>query len=304
MKKVIALFVILAIILGIAVSPIGALASQKVRVAYNPCNAPITYRIDEVDPQFHLTEEQFIQKVQQAANIWNTAYGKEIFMYDPEGKVGINLTFDGRQAINEEISSLEGNVTSKKDDLDAKRAEYEERGRNFEERVRKLNGDIAYWNAQGGAPEEEYNKLVAEQNSLRAEASALNEMAKSLNATTNEFNSNVRELNQSIDTFNEALHQKPEEGVYSEADLRIDIFFNTNENTLIRTIAHELGHARGLDHVENESAVMYEKTFPDYTLTPDDLEELQKACRQRTTQEAFSETLRNTILDLRRKVAN
>lgn len=301
MKKIIVFFVFAALLLGVLISPIGTLAKEKVQIAFSPCDAPITYRVDEADPQFHISKSDFVQKVQESASIWNTAYGKEIFKYDPEGNVGINLTFDGRQTITDNISSLEGNITNGKGNLETVRTEYDRRGNSFEARVKKLNEDVAYWNERGGAPENEYNKMLEEQNSLKAEANALNEMARSLNQSTNEFNSNVRELNQTIDTFNEALQQKPEEGVYNESDLRIDIFFNTNNNTLIRTIAHELGHARGLDHVTNENSVMYEKTFPEYSLTSEDIAELNKACRERTPQEALTESFRNLILELKRK---
>lgn len=303
MKKLIALLLLTALVIVITISPVGAFADKKIQLALSPCDTPITYRIDEVDPQFNITKSVFTQRVKEAADLWNTASEKEIFRYDPNGTVSINLTFDGRQAITEEINSLENNVTSEKGDLDTRRSEYDKRGAAFEGRVQKLNEDVAYWNSQGGAPENEYNKMIEEQNALRAEASILNEMAQSLNESTNEFNTDIRELNQSIDTFNSALQQKPEEGIYSEGGLRIDIYFNTNTNTLIRTIAHELGHARGLDHVPNESAVMYEKTFPEYILTSEDLAELSRACRKRTPSEAASETFRNFILDLKRKNA-
>lgn len=299
MKKLIALVILLTLLMGIYISPIGAFAKEKVHYALTPCDSPITYRINEVDPKFHITKAEFTKKVQDAADLWNNAYGKTLFTEDPKGKISINLTYDGRQSINEEVNKLEEGITTEKGTLEERQNEFERRSSEFDTRVTKLNENIAYWNSNGGAPQDEYQKLVDEQNSLRAEAQALNNMAKTLNESTSSFNSQVRELNQSIDTFNQALHEKPEEGVYSEGDRRIDIFFNTNDNTLIRTIAHELGHARGLNHVLDRNAVMYEKTFPEYTLKPDDLKELEIACRKRTPQEAFTESFRSLVLDFK-----
>ncbi len=43
-------------------------------------NQPLKYKIDFIDPRFHLTKEQFMQIGQEAAEIWQKETGKTYFL--------------------------------------------------------------------------------------------------------------------------------------------------------------------------------------------------------------------------------
>lgn len=260
--------------------------------AYAPCRTAIRYKIGSVDPRFNLTNAELEQHIEQAASLWSTSYGKPLFVPDEKGNLTIHLVYDRRQQLNEELDALESDLDSKETTLRSKIQTFEKDQASFNTQVRAFNERIAYLNSQGGAPKEEYDKLKAEQQQLQSEADSLNARAKELNVSTQSFNLDVGKLNQTVDTYNTALKGKPEEGLYRSEDNSITIYFVNTEDELIHTIAHELGHARGIDHVNDENAIMFPFTTKTTMLTQADVQALQEVCRERSIFEVLQERIK------------
>ncbi len=247
-----------------------------------PCARPILYKIGSVDPKFGVKEDQLKQNLKSAENIWEKPFGKNIFDYDPQGALTVNFVYDTRQALKTEIDRQEKSLTSQNQSLDAQIADYERQVTQFKIKNNELNTDINYWNSQGGAPQEEYDKLIARQKQLQQEADSLNQLAKSLNQTAQNYNSGVVKINNTIGTFNQALAIKPEEGLYTSDTNTIDIFFITDTSELIHTLAHELGHARGLDHENNPQAIMYPQSSVVTSAASGDIQAVESICSRRS----------------------
>lgn len=280
MKKFI--FFLFTIVAGVIVAS---------KVYYSPCDTSIEYRIDRIDPQFGISKAEFLSDISEASTIWEQTIGKDLFAYNLEGDLAISLVYDERQSLTNQINQLEGNLDTEKVSLQAQIEEYQRLSFGFEKKLSDFNSKVEYWNQQGGAPKEEFDKLVTEQEELKKEADSLNEIARSLNQSTKNYNTEVGQLNQTVETFNIALKMKPEQGLYDSSSNTIDIYFSKSKNELTHTIAHELGHARALGHVNDQKAIMYAFTSEEIKPSLSDISLLMGICKERSILEQIKEKM-------------
>lgn len=269
---------------------------------FSPCDNPVGYRIDAVDPKFGLSKDGFTQDVALAAGEWNKAMGRNLFTFDPKGKLSINLIYDERQSLNTQIMNLQNQVQNQESFLKPSAAQYEKKSADFNAKLADLNRQIDYWNSQGGAPKEEYEKLIKLQDELKAEASRLNKIAQALNQSAQLFNANVNQLNQTINTFNEEIAVKPEEGIYDPNTNKIEVYFNVSRNELVHTLEHELGHSLGLEHIQNKKAIMYAYTNEQTILTPDDINALKTVCQYQSYFDLYKQRLNFVINQIQKNL--
>lgn len=277
-------FVFLLIMVGALVG-FGYVNRDKYKAFFDlmhPCDQTITYRVDTVDPKFNLSRDKFVADVQEAAKVWNGSSGKNLFSYDTNGKVSVNLIYDERQAQSNQINALDNQLNSQKGQLDAQIADYKAQVANFKNRLAAHNATVESWNQQGGAPQDEFDKLEKERADLQTQADQLNSLAKKLNLTSENYSLGVGKLNSAIDTFNTELANKPEEGIFMGDKNRIEIYFDNNQAELVHTLAHELGHALGLEHNTSQQSIMFAYTSKTVKVTSADINELNALCRNRS----------------------
>ena len=294
MKRLLVLLIASAIIFILGFQNRVVLAKTVESIAYHsPCDTPISYRLGSIDSRFEITSADFLDSIRKAETIWSEAFGKTLFSYDPKGKLSISLSYDERQMLNTQISDLDKDIAQKRDEITPGIEDYKKRSLEFDSKATKLNQEIIYLNSHGGADPQQYKKLKDEQEALAKEADELNKMAASLNQSTSQYNLRIQELNQTVSQFNEELKYRPEEGIYifDENGRRIIIYFYVSKDELVHTLAHEMGHALGIDHIENPSSIMYPRTTEVVSLSNDDLAALNEACRK----VSVFETMNNKI---------
>ena len=250
------------------------------RIPYSRCDTPLTYKIGSIDEGFNVSLSTVLTDTKEAAEILGSAWGKTLFSYSSDSAdLTINFVYDKRTALDQSVNKQQEQLTEENTTLQRKISIYDADVTAFEKKLADLNDTVAKYNNEGGAPPEVYADLVNRQSALKAEGDALNVRAKQLNLATRNYNSQVQDLNQDVKQFNQAIEQKPEEGVWDPATNTITIYFADSKPELIHTLAHEMGHALEMGHVEDELAIMYPNTTESLVMTEADKQQLEISCK-------------------------
>ncbi len=201
-------------------------------------------------------------------------------MYSPTASLKIHFVYDQRSALQTQITILQNQLDSKNTTLAQQIRVYEADVSSLEQRLATFNARVHEVNQSGGASQDEYDSLVAEQNDLNAQGEALNARASLLNLGTRNYNATVENLNNNVNQFNVEITQKPEEGLYDADDNTITIYFATNRQELIHTVAHEFGHVLRMVHTQDRKDIMYPSASSTLLLTAKDTEQLTYICRE------------------------
>ncbi|KKP69938.1 hypothetical protein A2X44_01870 [candidate division CPR3 bacterium GWF2_35_18] len=259
----------------------------------SPCDQTITYKIGTIEKDFNISKESLTEKSLQAADIWNRLVDRNLFQYDDNGELTINLINDTKQSLRSQIEETESKLESGKTSLDQQKQEYNNLVAQFEQKLANYNNTVDEWNKKGGAPLPIYNQLIQKKEELQTEADSLNAMATILNLSTQSYNLVVNELNETVDDYNENLSQRPEEGLYYSQTNTIDIYLYVSDPELIHTLAHEMGHALQLDHLDNPNTIMYQYTSETTTPTTEDIQSLYSICQQKNIEIIFKNYIEN-----------
>lgn len=272
---------------------------------FQPCQKPITYSIVSIDPRFGLTKEELLDDIKRVEMTWESPVNKQLFEYSSTGDLKINLIYDYRQKATDDLKKIgividDSQATYKalKSKYDALIVLYNQEKEKIEALIAAYNidkgvyeKDVKYWNSHGKTSKIEYDKLEQKRINLNNQITIINQAKDSLNRLVETINSAELVLNKLAGTLNLQVNtynavgssagKEFKEGEYisDTSGTMINIFQYNNTDQLVRVLAHEFGHALGLEHLDNPKAIMYYLNEGiNEKITEDDLVALKSIC--------------------------
>ncbi|MDO8804996.1 MAG: matrixin family metalloprotease [Elusimicrobiota bacterium] len=280
--------------------------AHLLRAKIFPCSSPITYSIGAIDAGYTLTPEELAGALREAETAWEGPARRNLFEFRPgSGTVTISLVYDNRQASLDKLKALGITTDLSLESYKALKARFEqliakvesEEARlkaiisRYKEREAAYNAEVRRLNRQGSAESAELWRVKTKKAALSMQfggikmiEDAVNRDVDTLNALGTTLNQLIVQLNINVEQYNRAGSAigRHEEGTYRilSGIQTIEVYKYTDREQLVSLLAHELGHALGLDHVAGAESLMYPvNNGGGLQLTDKDIAELNRVCR-------------------------
>lgn len=255
---------------------------------------PLAWRVARVDPVFGVDSSGAVALVSEAAALWEEAVGRPMFRHDDregfpvrflqrdaEGRGADEAAAAFRRAEEEYGAAADllgrrlGELQQRLGDEEVRRLAHLDRLAGFEDEVDRHNREVEGWRERGGAPEgvaatlqEREAGLLTERTLLADERAALEALRDTLAADEASLRADVEAHRLRGEELQASLPPVREEaGFYREAiragadgtpvvGREIRVHRPGDRRDLVRILAHELGHALGLPHLEVPGALM------------------------------------------------
>jgi len=242
------------------------------------CPVPLLYRLGTIDESFSLSAVEAKVDIEAAVAVWEESVDRDLFVYDESADFTINFVFDERQeTLNQEQTQrqeLDGTRDQNNavlEQVEALQSQYEDlmltnkaNVAQYEQDLTVYNADVNTYNDRGGAPPDKFSELESERARLNRVADELSDTATQLNTLVSEINQLSERGNQLVNDYNQEVSVYNQEygfaREFTQGDYqgdKINIYTFSDKNELITVLAHEFGHALGIDHVETSESLMY-----------------------------------------------
>lgn len=259
------------------------------------CQLPLSYRLAGIDAAFGLSHVAAQQQIDAAAQLWNQAADRTLFVADASHGFPIRFIYDERQQQLLESSLLQRNlqrydqrIAEQQQDFNARLTDFQHRQQHFSRQDQALADDIERFNQRAHQADSAIAaQLGREQAELLSRQKEHAMQAEQLEAEQQRLQSQQQMLNDMITERNNLLPAQPETRALAEVGLleqqgsqrQMTIFAYKDRHSLQLTLLHEFGHALGIGHLDNPAAVMHAAlTGQQDQLSTDDLNAFQQIC--------------------------
>ncbi|WP_138429907.1 matrixin family metalloprotease [Fodinibius saliphilus] len=273
-----------------------------------PCGKTITYRIANIDIKYNISNSELKQVMRKVESLWEQPIGEDLLQYKKNGEIGIHLIYGGEQHLENDnkfpqhikIKTLENRIKLIRRSYKRLSKRYKEKSEEMEKALAKYNKAAKRYNRKieelkknGGIPsskKQEIEQIQRMPKQLKDKAINLKQTAESLRQRSNKKSKELDDLldrrNEMIAEYNSRFGeaQRFNQGQYLVTGnrKRINIYQFSTRAELTILLAHETGHALGLDHVDNPRSIMHivltKQNIFDLSLTEEDINALRKRC--------------------------
>ena len=248
----------------------------------NPCSIPLTYRFGTIDHRFEIRKDELAAVMKKVENIWSSPLNTDMLKYDPNGEITIDFVYSDVQKLTKNERVYSKRIDSQRGQLKAAKENYLNLKQSFDEQLDAYNQTLAQYRAAVA----EYNQIVKrweDRKSLTRKQKARLEELKSrieqlerkkdqryrkveslrkrVNYKADRLNKLVDKENQLIENYNERFsgQKKFNQGHYIRqgSQEKINVYQFNNFDELKIVLAHEFGHALGLEHGGDPQSIMY-----------------------------------------------
>jgi len=282
----------IALFLVIVTSLVTSLYSYGMLI---PCQVPVFYSIGNIDHVFGLTKDELRALTNDATNVWDQLSTRILFVYDETSPLTVNLVFDERhqrfqtkEMWRAELDRLEALFKNAEKLFKEAESQYNQlvgELRIAEQDYQRQKNTFVRTQTIGALDDSRQvviDNLVRQEEDIARRIDDVNSLVAIMNSLAVQINSAVEVYNQETEQFNAQFGSEAAftQGDFSENSINIYTFKDENELTWV--LAHEFGHALGLDHIEGDDSVMYymvgDKTGS-VTLTKQDIAEFWRVCQ-------------------------
>lgn len=246
------------------------------------CRIPYAIRSGEIDAAFGMSRADLEGALREAFAVWESYAQRPLFLLtDSPSATPVHLRFDERQAQSDEmaeerraqedivieIDRMRAELENFRQEFERKRAALQDEVEAYARAVRTYEEWVAAFNRSRSQSQAEQRRLTAEREALAREAQRLQDLQQQHRLDQEHFNRQVEAFNEDVARLNErasaaaaaaAGHGPVGAGRFlrTARGERIDVYLVTSYADLVLTLAHELGHALGIGHVDGEQSIM------------------------------------------------
>jgi len=274
-----------------------------------PCSEPLELRVGTLDDRFQIDHITLKNALRDVADLWSSAMEEPVVVYSEDADLTVDLLYaeeqqltDGERQFRDRLQSESTSIEVLERRVNEGEHRYQREARNYEVEMEqlqvsidRLNQWVNIHNRNGGLNEDELRQYEYRKASIDKKSAELEKMQANLMKDTEILNRMISELNRRIENKNDLVDEynrtftgerKFTQGAYewNQTGEKIQVFQFSSLDELKLVLAHEVGHALGLQHVENPSSVMYylmgNQKVNGLALTGEDIEALKAICSE------------------------